>query len=131
MTAFEILFYAGLAFGLPAFLFLAFIYREQASFWIAAVVFAGFLGFTALTVAQEGVLGFMPNHTTSLWGVQVWYDLVIAIALALTFIVPRARAAGMKPAPWVIACACTGGVGLLAMVTRLLWLERAAAHQGR
>lgn len=63
------------------------------------------------------------NHSMNLWGTQVWYDLLISVSLALFFILPRARAAGMKPLPWVLFVAATASIGLLAMVARLWWLE--------
>ena len=68
------------------------------------------------------------NHTTNLWGVQVWWDLLFATGTALFFIVPRARAAGMNIVPWVIFTALTASIGLLAMVARLFWLEKRTTH---
>ena len=131
MTTYEILFAAGGAVALPVFLYLALAGSPRGRFALAALTFAGFAGFTVLTVAREGALGFVPNHTSDLWGVQVWYDLVIAVALAVLFMVPRARAAGMRVPLWVLACATTGCVGVLAMAARLFWLEsRNAAHAG-
>lgn len=127
MTAFEILFAAGAAVAALILPWLAFVYRGKAHAAIAAALAGGFAGFTAITIYQEGLLGFMPNHTSSLWGVQVWYDLVIAIILALLFVIPRARAAGMRVAPWVLLCGLTGCIGLAAMVARLLWMENRMA----
>ncbi len=124
MTPFEILFAAGYASGAIAFLFLAFVYREKPDVLIAGIVFGAFTGFTAVTVYAEGPIGFIAFQSQSLWGVQVFYDLIIAVGIALAFIIPRARAKGMMVAPWVILCGLIGCVGLAAMATRLLWLEK-------
>ncbi|MFN4112871.1 MAG: hypothetical protein ACK4GD_02895 [Sphingomonadaceae bacterium] len=91
---------------------------------LAALLLAAFAAFSAFTIAQEGVMTVVANHTMNFWGTQVWYDLLIAVSLALFFIMPRARAAGMNPLPWVLFVAATASIGLLAMVTRLWWLER-------
>ena len=69
---------------------------------LAAVLSAAFFGYTAITIFKEGVVLVWTNHTTNLWGVQVWWDLLFATGTALFFIVPRARAAGMNIVPWVI-----------------------------
>lgn len=94
---------------------------------IAAVLSGAFLGFTAVTVVKEGVVLVWANHTTNLWGVQVWWDLLFATGIALFFVVPRARAVGMNVLPWVVLTALTASIGLLAMVARLFWLEKRAA----
>ena len=91
---------------------------------LAAVLSAAFFGYTAITIFKEGVVLVWTNHTTNLWGVQVWWDLLFATGTALFFIVPRARAAGMNIVPWVIFTALTASIGLLAMVARLFWLEK-------
>ena len=83
---------------------------------LAAVLSAAFFGYTAITIFKEGVVLVWTNHTTNLWGVQVWWDLLFATGTALFFIVPRARAAGMNIVPWVIFTALTASIGLLAMV---------------
>lgn len=90
----------------------------------AAGLSGAFLGFTAITVFKEGVLLVWTNHTTNLWGVQVWWDLLFATGTALFFVVPRARAAGMNVLPWVVFVGLSASIGLLAMVARLFWLEK-------
>jgi hypothetical protein len=95
---------------------------------LAAGLGAGFAAFTAVTIWSEGVGLVVENHTLNLWGVQVWYDLLFSVSIALFFILPRARAAGMKVLPWVIFVALTASIGLLAMAARLFWLERHKAQ---
>ena len=85
---------------------------------------AAFFGYTAITIFKEGVVLVWTNHTTNLWGVQVWWDLLFAVGIAAFFIAPRARAARMNLLPWLLFVAATASIGLLAMVARLFWLER-------
>ena len=82
-----------------------------------------FLAWSLFTVARERPLGFWPNHTANAWGNQVWFDLLLAIGCAWTLLLPRARAAGMRPLPWLLLLVCTGSIGLLAMFARCLFLE--------
>lgn len=83
-----------------------------------------FAAFSTVTVLREGLVGFWNNHTVNLAGNQVWFDLVIAVALCFALIAPRARAVGMKLTPWGIAVLATASVALLPMFARLLWLEQ-------
>ena len=91
---------------------------------LAAVLSAAFFGYTAITIFKEGVVLVWTNHTTNLWGVQVWWDLLFALGIACFFVVPRARAQGMAVPLWLLFVAATASIGLLAMVARLFWLER-------
>lgn len=94
---------------------------------LAAALAAGFAGFTAITIWAEGITPVLINHASNLWGVQVWWDLLFALTIALFLIAPRARAAGMNLLPWTLFIAATASIGLLAMCARLFWLEREAA----
>ena len=127
MTTLEILFALGAAAALPAILHLAFGRRVQESATLAALLAAGFIAFSAVPIIKEGYLGFIPNHTQDLWGTQVWYDLIICVVISLVFILPRARAVGMRIPVWVIAVSLTASIALLPMVARLFWLEKRAA----
>ncbi|MFN3864734.1 MAG: hypothetical protein ACK4RT_10680 [Erythrobacter sp.] len=92
---------------------------------LAALLSAGFAGFTAITIATEGVLPVILNHTTNLWGVQVWWDLLFSLGIAYVLILPRARAQGMNLPLWTALILATASIALLAMCARLFWLERA------
>ncbi|MFY8047388.1 MAG: hypothetical protein ACOVNS_01060 [Erythrobacter sp.] len=93
---------------------------------LAAALAAGFAAFTAITIVTEGVWPVVINHTSNLWGVQVWWDLLFSLTIALFLIAPRARTAGMNILPWTLFIAATASIGLLALCARLFWLERAA-----
>jgi hypothetical protein len=92
---------------------------------LAGALSAGFGAFTAVTIAAEGVWPVIVNHTSNLWGVQVWWDLLFSLSIAFFLILPRARAAGMNVAAWTVFILATASIGLLAMCARLFWLEKA------
>ena len=123
MSAFEILAAAGLASAMLALGYVIAGSPKIGSAILAAALAAGFGAFTAVTIAKEGVLLVWTNHTQNLWGVQVWWDLLFAVVLAVFLIAPRARAVGMRMIPWTCFVAATASIGLLAMVARLFWLE--------
>ncbi|WP_232725704.1 hypothetical protein [Qipengyuania seohaensis] len=123
MSAFEILAAGGLASAVIALGYILAGSPKIGSGILAAALAAGFAAFTAVTIAREGVLLVWTNHTQNLWGVQVWWDLLFAVVVAVFLIAPRARAAGMKMVPWLLFVAATASIGLLAMVARLFWLE--------
>lgn len=127
MSAYMILFIAGAAVIGPVVLYLAFAKEPRASAAFAAAMSGAFAAFTAVTIGTEGVMPVIENHASNLWGVQVWYDLLIAVSIALLFVIPRARAAGMNVPLWVIAVGLTASIALLAMVARLFWLEHCRA----
>jgi hypothetical protein len=91
---------------------------------LALLMALAFALYTALTIATEGPVGFWPNHTANLWGVQVWIDLISSVTLATLFIAPRAREVGMRVPLWIVLVAATASIGLFAMAARLFWLEQ-------
>ena len=94
---------------------------------IAAALAGGFAAYSGVTIWAEGLMPVLVNHTSNLWGVQVWWDLLISVTIALFLIAPRARAAGMNLPLWTVLILATASIALLAMCARLFWLERAAA----
>lgn len=97
--------------------------RTTSGWHFAALICAAFLIWSLYTVAAEGLLGFWPNHTQNAWGNQVWFDLLIAIAIGWTLLLPRARATGMTVWPWLALICATGCIGLAAMFARCRYLE--------
>ena len=85
-----------------------------------------FLAWSLAAIVLEGPLGFWTEHTRNLWGIQIWFDLLLAGSMALTFIVPKAKAVGMNPVIWVVLMFLTGSIALLAMTARLLYLQEKA-----
>jgi hypothetical protein len=91
-----------------------------------ALASALFAAFSIEAVVNEGLLGFWAEHTRNLWGNQIWFDLLLALGTAWCFIVPKAKAVGMRPWPWLLLVMGTGSVGITAMVARLLYLQQRA-----
>ena len=88
-----------------------------------------FLLYSLQTIMAEGPLGFWAEHIATLWGTQIWVDLLIAIGIGWFFVAPRAKALGMRTLPWVIVILLTGCIGFLVMVARVFYLEEKHALQ--
>lgn len=126
LTIHQLLAIAGVVVALPLIAYLATAQKLAESAIVAASLSAGFAAFTAVTIWSEGIMPLIANHTVNLWGVQVWYDLLMAVVIALFFVVPRARKVSMNVPLWVLFVGATASIGLLAMIARLFWLENAA-----
>jgi hypothetical protein len=128
LTPFLALALGGLVFGVAAVLSIAARPGAPGNALLAGALSAGFAAFTAVTIAAEGVFPVILNHTTNLWGVQVWWDLLFSLSVAFFFVLPRARAQGMNLPIWTVFVLATASIGLLAMVARLFWLEQASSQ---
>jgi hypothetical protein len=54
----------------------------------------------------------------------------LAISVAWFLLLPEAKKLGMQPLPWLALIICTGCIGLLAMLGRLLYLhDKGSAEQ--
>lgn len=91
---------------------------------VPASLSAAFLAWTVWAIVREGPTGFWTEHTRNLWGNQIWFDLLFAVSIGWWLMVPRARNAGMKVWVWLLCVIATGSIGFLAMLSRLLYLER-------
>ena len=99
--------------------------------WRSFAVFsAAFFGFTVYAIAREG-LGFWTEHTRNLWGNQIWFDLLLAAGIGWFLVLPRLRAAGLAPLPWLLVILASGSIGFLALIARLLWVEARRPEAGR
>lgn len=98
----------------------------RAAWWLPALLAAIFFGWSLWTIGQQGVAAVWTEHTRNAWGNQIWFDLLMAIGLAVALLAPRARAAGMRPLPWFVLITLTGCIGLYAMMARCLFLEARA-----
>ena len=93
---------------------------------VPLVLSVAFLAFSLWTIALEGPTGFWPIHTVNLWGNQVWMDLLLAITIGWTLILPRAKAVQMNTGGWLAAIILSGSIAFLVMLGRLLLLEARA-----
>lgn len=92
--------------------------------WIIPAMFCAiFTLFSVITVIEEGPLGFWPNHTQDLWGNQVWFDLLFALAMVWVLLVPKAKALGMRLPLWLLFICMSGSIGMSAMLTRYFYLQ--------
>ena len=92
--------------------------------WIfPAALSVAFTIWSLIAVATEGPTGFWPEHVKHFWGNQIWFDLLLAVGVAWFFIAPQARKLGMNLWFWLAFTLCSGSIGLLAMVSRLLYLQ--------
>lgn len=90
---------------------------------LPAALSATLLGFSLIAVASEGPVALWEAHSRDLWANQIWFDLLLAIGTAWALIVPRARALGMRPLPWLALIVGTGSIGLLAMAAGMFYLD--------
>lgn len=118
--------------GLAVFLVLAIaVARGGVARWqVPALLAATFLAYSLWPVVWMGPFGFWTEHVRNPWGVQIWFDLLCAFGVGWTLLVPRARAAGIGPWPWLALILATGSIGLLAMLARVLHREAALASGG-
>jgi|APLow6443716910_1056828.scaffolds.fasta_scaffold691783_1 hypothetical protein len=80
---------------------------------LAIIILIPFTLLTAYAVHKVGYIGIFDYHRHSPAGWQVIADLVIALVLVLTWLVPEARKAGRNPWPWVVATLLLGSFGPL------------------
>jgi drug/metabolite transporter (DMT)-like permease len=79
---------------------------------LAILLLVPFALLTGWALLNGGITGILSFHQSP-GGWQVFTDLVIALVLLLTFLVPHARARGRNPWPWVIATLALGSFGPL------------------
>jgi hypothetical protein len=96
---------------------------RRTSWLVPAAACVAFAAFSTLAIVQEGPLGFWPEHVQHLWGNQIFMDLLFSATVGFAFVLPRARAVGVRPLPWLAATVGLGSIGLLAFVARVLYLE--------
>jgi hypothetical protein len=131
MSAFEFLAIGGVIAILVAVAYIVSGKRAIGNTLLAAALSGGFAGFTAVTIWSEGIVLVWTNHTSNLWGVQVWWDLLISCGIALFVLAPRARSQGMNVPLWTLFVLSTASIGLLAMCAVLFARERAALTKAR
>jgi len=103
--------------------------KKMKNGWIfPAIISVLFLGWSVFSAVYGGATGFWVEHTRNYWGVQIWFDLLLAVCIGWFFIVPKAGALNMKLVPWGVLVLATGCIGFTAMVSRMLYLEEKAAR---
>lgn len=97
--------------------------RWRGAWTVPAAALLPFLALSVAAVVAEGPFGFWTEHVRTLWGNQVWVDLLLAASIGFAALVPHARALRMRPVRWCVLVLCTGSIGLLAMAARILFLR--------
>ena len=80
---------------------------------VLIMVIAAFGVLSALALADVGYFGILEPHFKSFGGAQVFTDLVIALTLAMFWMVSDARTSGINPWPFVVATLVLGSFGPL------------------
>jgi hypothetical protein len=78
--------------------------------WMTIAVFGGLTG---IALRDHGVWGIIAPHFRTFGAGQVFADLLIALTLAMVWIVRDAKASGRNPLPWVVLTLATGSFGPL------------------
>lgn len=97
---------------------------------VPALASLAFLVFSIGVASREGLFGFLVEHQRNGWGAQIGIDLVLSVIVALVFIAPVARQAGVRMAPWLVLTVLTGSIGLLALVARVRYVQAKGARPG-
>jgi hypothetical protein len=80
---------------------------------LALIILIPFAALTAYAMQQVGYIGIFDYQRHSPAGWQVFADLVIALLLVLSWMVPEAKRAGHNPWPWVVITLFAGSIGPL------------------
>ncbi|MCR9105642.1 MAG: hypothetical protein NXI15_10150 [Gammaproteobacteria bacterium] len=81
---------------------------------LAITLLVPFVAFTVYALTQVGYVGLFTYQMQNAGGWQVLLDLVVALVLVLSWLIPDARANGRNPWPWVGATLFLGSIGPLA-----------------
>ncbi len=81
--------------------------------WIARVVLVAFGVWTAVIVVEHGYTGFLGLALAEDWAAQMLVDLVIALTVALGWLIGDARRRGVSPWPYVALTLVAGSIGPL------------------
>ena len=79
---------------------------------LAIVLLVPFLALTLWALFEVGLTGIL-GTLRSPGGAQVFVDLIIALVLLLTFLVPHARSRARNPWPWVLLTFALGSIAPL------------------
>ncbi|MEM9529858.1 MAG: DUF2834 domain-containing protein [Pseudomonadota bacterium] len=96
---------------------------------LATALLIPFTFLTVYALSQVGYVGIFDYHRHSPAGWQVFTDLVIALILVLTWLVPEARRAGRNPWPWVLGTLFLGSLAPLLYLA--LWPRTKNVHESK
>ena len=83
------------------------------------VILLAFSALTAVAVMEGGPQGIFAVAFASTAGMQLFFDLVIALVLFMVWMWGDAKATGRNPWPWIVITLSIGSFGpLLYLITR-------------
>ena len=80
---------------------------------LAIAILIPFSLLSIYAVLEVGYIGILDYHRHSPAGWQVFTDLVIALVLLFTWMIPEAQKEGRNPWPWVVITLFLGSIGPL------------------
>lgn len=80
---------------------------------LAIILLIPFSVLSIYAVMQVGYIGIFDYHLHSPAGWQVFADLVVALILVLSWMIPNAKKRGRNPVPWVVLTLFLGSIGPL------------------
>jgi hypothetical protein len=92
---------------------------------ILVLTLTAFLALTGVALWQHGFLGIFAPLFQSSAGLQVFFDLVIALSLFLVWMWRDAKAAGRNPWPWIVLTLAVGSIGPLIYLLIRTWRTEA------
>jgi hypothetical protein len=95
--------------------------RNMPLFVALLLVFVAFVTYTAIVAVDHGLIGFLKAAVDNTAVVQVSLDLVISLAIALTFVAGDAQRRGLPFVPYMVATLSLGSIGLLAYMLHRTW----------
>ena len=103
--------------------------KMKNSWLLPAILSFMFLLFSIFAGISGGAFGFWAEHTRNMRGNQIWFDLLMAVGIGWFLIVPKAKVQGMRLLPLGILVVCTGCIGFMAMVARMLYLQERSGNK--
>jgi len=82
--------------------------KQSTTRTIVIITLILFGALTAIALWMEGLLGIFASITSSWGSVQIFVDLVIALAIIMVWLYRDARAQGRNPWPWLVATLAVG-----------------------
>lgn len=83
---------------------------------LALFTLVTFGAFTVYCGVTEGPVGFVSLALSHEWGMQMFLDVGISLAIASLWIVPDAKKHGINPWPYLGACLALGSIAALGYV---------------
>ena len=80
---------------------------------LAIILLVPFSILSVYAVLEVGYVGIFDYHRHSPAGWQVFADLVVALILVLSWMLPDAKKRGRNPIPWVVITLFLGSIGPL------------------